>query len=170
MANGRNALLCPLPAARAERIGSHIDVRAVVVLMRKPGEITRGERLIQRDDALLRRGWILPAQQESNRLTRREATGEKVGGDSIHGISPQRNAYTGISREVEARRLPGFYGKAEGAYAASSSVGASSSSGDALAARSSLRIELTRISQMVCSEFVFLLSYFRLRSSPSTWI
>ena len=29
---------------------------------------------------------------------------------------------------------------------------------------------LTRISQMVCSEFDFLLSYFRLRSSPSTWI
>ena len=33
-----------------------------------------------------------------------------------------------------------------------------------------MRIEETRISQTRCLESVFLLSYFRLRSSPSSWI
>src|SRR5258708_30423023 len=78
-----------------------------------------------------------------------------------------------ILRGVSGERSPVFAGplsEGGGAYAASSSVASSSSSADALAARSSLRIEFTRISQMVCSEFVFLLSYLRLRSSPSTWI
>ena len=65
--------------------------------------------------------------------------------------------------------MPAFR-REEGAYAASSSVESSSSSAAALAARSSLRIEFTRISQMVSSVLVFLLSYLRLRSSPSTWI
>ena len=37
-------------------------------------------------------------------------------------------------------------------------------------ARSSFRIESTRISQMRCFVPVFLLSYSRLRNSPSTWI
>ena len=36
--------------------------------------------------------------------------------------------------------------------------------------RSSVRIEETRISQTRCLDSVFLLSYSRLRSSPSTWI
>src|SRR5208282_4010482 len=59
------------------------------------------------------------------------------------------------------------------AYAAVSSAGVSScsrSSGAAFSARSSLRIEATRISQTRCFLSVFLLSYSRLRSSPSTWI
>src|SRR2546430_12578514 len=59
------------------------------------------------------------------------------------------------------------------AYAAVSSWGTSScswSSGAAFSARSSFRIEATRISQTRCFVSVFLLSYSRLRSSPSTWI
>src|SRR6266404_2292686 len=59
------------------------------------------------------------------------------------------------------------------AYAAVSSWGVSScssSSGAAFSARSSFRIEATRISQTRRFESVFLLSYSRLRSSPSTWI
>src|SRR5208282_4251192 len=58
------------------------------------------------------------------------------------------------------------------AYAAVSSAGVSScsrSSGAAFSARSSFRIEATRISQTRCFVSVFLLSYSRLRSSPSTW-
>src|SRR5208282_2366251 len=62
------------------------------------------------------------------------------------------------------------------AYAAVSSAGLSSgsrsfswSSGAAFSARSSFRIEATRISQTRCFVSVFLLSYSRLRSSPSTW-
>ena len=78
------------------------------------------------------------------------------------------NGHAGHSSR-RARFRPGSPAIEEGGYAASSSV-ESSSSAAALAARSSFRIELTRISQMVCSEFVFLLSYLRLRSSPSTWI
>src|ERR1700676_5805328 len=39
-----------------------------------------------------------------------------------------------------------------------------------LSARSSFRIEAIRISQTRCFESVFLLSYSRLRSAPSTWI
>src|SRR5208283_6181778 len=59
------------------------------------------------------------------------------------------------------------------AYAAVSSWGDSScsrSSAAAFSARSSFRIEATRISQTRRFESVFLLSYSRLRSSPSTWI
>src|SRR6266404_8237797 len=59
------------------------------------------------------------------------------------------------------------------AYAAVSSWGVSScssSSGAAFSARSSFRIEATRISQTRCFDSFFLLSYSRLRSSPSTWI
>jgi hypothetical protein len=41
-----------LAAAGAKRIGSHVDVRAVVVLVSEPAEVTRCERLLQRDDAL----------------------------------------------------------------------------------------------------------------------
>src|SRR5450631_4068764 len=63
------------------------------------------------------------------------------------------------------------------AYAAVSFAGVSScsrsfswSSAAAFSARSSFRIEATRISQTRRFESVFLLSYSRLRSSPSTWI
>src|SRR6516164_5372950 len=61
----------------------------------------------------------------------------------------------------------------EGPQAATSSLEASScspSSGADFSARSSFRIESTLISQMRCFESVFLLSYSRLRNSPSTWI
>src|SRR5208282_2714418 len=58
-------------------------------------------------------------------------------------------------------------------YAAASPAGLSScsrSSGPAFSARSSFRIEATRTSQTRSFASVFLLSYSRLRSSPSTWI
>jgi hypothetical protein len=71
MANFRDAVLRPLAAARAKRIGSDVDVRAVVVLIAQPREIARRERLLQPDDALRRRRGLLLAE-ESNRLSWRK--------------------------------------------------------------------------------------------------
>jgi hypothetical protein len=47
VANFRDAVLRPLAAARAKRIGSDIDVRAVVVLIAQPREIAGREHLLQ---------------------------------------------------------------------------------------------------------------------------
>src|ERR1700761_5260316 len=84
MANGSDALFGALPAARAKRIGSHVDVCAVVVLMREPAEVTRRERLFERDHTLLGFRWALHAQQESDRRARSEAPSEKVFGNFVH--------------------------------------------------------------------------------------
>ncbi len=73
--NFRNAVLRPLAAAGAERIGSDIDVRAIVVLVAQPREIARRDGLLKRHDALHRRSWVLSAEQESNRLSWVEASG-----------------------------------------------------------------------------------------------
>ena len=97
MTNLRDAILRPLAAARAKRIGSDIDVRAVVVLIAQPSEITgRGGRL-QRHDALRRRRRTLLAEQESNRLS--------LGGSIGLGIR-MRSACSlrGVSQSLEARR------------------------------------------------------------------
>ena len=47
MADFGDAVLRPLSAARAKRIRSDIDVRAVVVLIAQPREIARRNRLLQ---------------------------------------------------------------------------------------------------------------------------
>ena len=60
MANRSDALFGPLPAAGAKRIGSHIDIRAVV---RSRARAIRGNEargLLQRHDSLLRLGWDSP--------------------------------------------------------------------------------------------------------------
>ncbi len=84
MANGCNAFFRPFPAAGLKWIGSDIDIGSCAVLIREPGAIARGERSLQRDDALCRNGWTLPAKQESYRLSRSEATAEKADGNFIH--------------------------------------------------------------------------------------
>ena len=101
---------------------------------------------------------LMLSSSKSGSIGRRNG---RINSKLIAGISQRWKP--GVSRASESEE--------EAAYAATSSgVNSSScSSGLAFSARSSLRIESTRISQMVCSEFVFLLSYFRLRSSPSTW-
>ena len=119
--------------------------------MREPAEVTRRERLLQRDDTLLRLWRALRAQQESNRLTRREATGEKVFGCFLHlATSCLRARCHGALAAEEARLDAGLFGyEEEGLCGLFLGERLRSSSAAALAARSSLRIELTRISQMV---------------------
>ena len=160
-----------LATASAERIGSDIDV----------GTVAGSRNEAKRDT-----GAKAPAQVSNDSLHRCRMT------DSPSGGAPQwfllgrkhrvRNScavcvfIAGVSQGWK----PGVYrapelmeGKA--AYAAASRLSwesTSCSSGLAFSARSSLRMELTRISQMVFfwAGFLptFLVSYSRLRSSPST--
>jgi hypothetical protein len=84
MTDRGDAILGASTAASEERIGCDVNVRSVVVFMSKPAQVTGRERTLQWHDALLCHGRALIAKQESNRVTRSEATGEKVCGDSIH--------------------------------------------------------------------------------------
>src|ERR1700761_7754953 len=79
-----DALFGALPAAIVKRIGSHVDVCAVVILMREPAEVTRRKRLFELAHTLLGFRWALHAQQESNRRARSEAPSEKVFGNFVH--------------------------------------------------------------------------------------
>src|SRR5271167_550868 len=90
MTNRGDAGFSALPAAGKQRIGSHINVRPVVVFIGKPAMITRRKRTLQRHDALLCRCRNFVAKQKSDRVTRREATTEKVTDDSIHGSTSIR--------------------------------------------------------------------------------
>src|ERR1700733_8802550 len=92
MANGCDALFCPLPAARTERIGSDIDVCASVVFVGEPAEISRRKRLFQPNDSLGRTFGVVPAEQESNGVSHGEATGEEIGGGLTHRYTSERNA------------------------------------------------------------------------------
>jgi hypothetical protein len=49
-----DALFGAFAAARAKRIGSHIDVRADRVLVREPAEVTRRKRMLQGSNSLKR--------------------------------------------------------------------------------------------------------------------
>jgi hypothetical protein len=92
MANGCDALFCPLPAAGSERIGSDIDVCASVVFVGEPTEISRRKYLFQPNDSLGRTFGVVPAEQESNAVAYSEATGEEVGGGLVHRYTSERNA------------------------------------------------------------------------------
>src|SRR5579862_3205435 len=92
MANGCDALFCPLPAARSERIGSDIDVCASVVFVGEPTEIIRRKRLFQPNDPLGRTFGVIASEQERNSVVRSEATGEEVGGGLVHRYTSERNA------------------------------------------------------------------------------
>src|SRR5579875_273958 len=166
MTDRSDALFRPLPAAGAERISSDVDVGSRAVRIGEPGLVTRFQNCLQEHNTLRHRARIIPAQEKCDSLSWLKATGKESLGEAVHGSTPRDHAGHSSSR---ARFSPGFRSSEGGAYAASSSV-ESSSSAAALAARSSFRIEFTRISQMVCSELVFLLSYLRLRNSPSTWM
>jgi hypothetical protein len=99
----KRCFLGAFPAARAERIGSDIDVRATVVLMGEPSEITWRKRLFQsrtiRCVVRVRRSrcgageqWCLPGS---------EATGQEVGGGLVH------RSFETSQLAMEARRQPG---------------------------------------------------------------
>jgi hypothetical protein len=74
--------------ARAQRIGSNIDVRTSMVLVSEPPKVGGRERLFQPDDPLCGPVGGFAAKQESNGLPRGEATGrvpdrpDDVGGAS----------------------------------------------------------------------------------------
>ena len=76
-----DALFGAFAAARAKRIGSHIDVRADGVFVRKPAEVTRRKRTLQGNDSLKNPGGILASKKQCDGLARCEATGEEIGGD-----------------------------------------------------------------------------------------
>jgi hypothetical protein len=57
-----DALFGAFAAARAKRIGSHIDVGADRVLMSEPAEVTRRKHTLQRDDSLKNPGRILASK------------------------------------------------------------------------------------------------------------
>src|ERR1700679_729608 len=75
MTNFGDAVLRPLAAARAERIGSDVDIRAVVILIAQPGEIAWRKHLLQPNDALRRRRRVLLAEEHCNGLSGKEASG-----------------------------------------------------------------------------------------------
>ena len=114
MPDGGDALLCALATAGAERIGSDVDVRAVVVLVSEPAEVTRCESLLQRDDTLDGLCRALRAKQESNRLTRSEATSEKVFCGLLHLNTSFASAIPRALAGEEARWLPGLFAVTEG--------------------------------------------------------
>ena len=58
-----DGLLGAFAAARAQRIGGHIDVRADGVLVREPAEVTRRKRTLQRDDSLKNPGGIFASKK-----------------------------------------------------------------------------------------------------------
>jgi hypothetical protein len=102
MANGCDAIFCPLSAAGVKRIGSDIDVCATVVFVGEPTEISRRKRLFQSNDPLGRTFGVVPAEQESNGVVHSEATGEEVSGGLIHRYTSERKA-------MEVRYWPGFH-------------------------------------------------------------
>ncbi len=57
-----DALFGAFAAAGANRIGSHIDVRANGVFVGEPAEVTRRKRTLQRDDSLKNSGGILASK------------------------------------------------------------------------------------------------------------
>src|SRR6266851_1583075 len=118
MTNTGDALFGALSAAWAKRIGSHVDVRAIAILMCEPGEIASRERLLQCNDTLLCLLRALRAQQESDGFARSEAPGEKIVGDLAHEHlligGGTANATLRVLAEKEARWLPGLFRKEEG--------------------------------------------------------
>jgi hypothetical protein len=75
MTNFRDAVLRPLAAAGAKRIGSNVDVRAVVVLVAQPREIARRDHLLKPDDTLRRRRGLFLAEENGDCLSWVEASG-----------------------------------------------------------------------------------------------
>src|SRR5208282_3489390 len=113
-----DALFGAFAAARAQRIGSHIDVRADRVLMSEPAEVTRRKRTLQGNNALKNPGRILASKKQRNRLARSEATGEEVGGNircilcpMLWHVSPRIRVRSGSvshhGRSREGRALRG---------------------------------------------------------------
>ncbi len=60
--------------------------------MREPGEVTRRKHALECNNSLLRRSGARSPNQESNRLTGSEATGEEVGGGFIHSLTSETEA------------------------------------------------------------------------------
>src|SRR6185437_7018034 len=89
---------------------------------------------------------ILSAEQDGYRLFGGETTSEKAGGNLTHSGTSCERERAGVFSRREARLSPGFCGK-EMAYAATSSsvISSNSSSAATRSARSSLRMEVTRI-------------------------
>src|ERR1700733_3909770 len=97
-----NALFVAFTAARAKRIGSHIDVRAGRVFVREPAEVTRRKRMFQGSNSLQRLVRRRPPDHKCNRFICSEATGEEIsgGGGSISSsmvrhVSPRIPARSG---------------------------------------------------------------------------
>jgi hypothetical protein len=113
-----DALFGAFAAARAQRIGGHIDVRADRVFVRKPAEVTRRKRTLQRNDSLKNPGRSLASKKQRNRLTWSEATGEEVGSDirrilcpMLWHVSPRIPARSGsVLRRGRSREGPGLHG------------------------------------------------------------
>src|ERR1700720_3834233 len=94
-----DALFGTFAAAGAQRIGGNIDVCPGGVLAREPAEVGWCESTLEGNDSLKRSGRRFTSEQKPDRLTRCEATGEEVGGDSSRAldsillhVAPRRRA------------------------------------------------------------------------------
>src|SRR5208282_1907227 len=83
-----DALLGAFAAATVQRIGGHIDVRTDRVFVRKPAEVTRRKRTLERNDSLENPGGILASKKQRDGLARCEATGEEIGGNTGSVVCP----------------------------------------------------------------------------------
>src|SRR5579875_3801169 len=105
VADGSDVLFRALPAARAEWIGSNVDVGSSMVLIDEPGLVARLQSRLQAHDALCYRAGIFPAQEKRNGLFWLKATDEESLGDAVHGSAPGGHAGHSSRR---ARFPPGF--------------------------------------------------------------
>ena len=74
--------------ARANRIGSYIDVGAGSIFVREPAQVARRERGLQFDDSLKGRPGNFTPQKQSDGLTRSERTSKEVGCSGGWILSP----------------------------------------------------------------------------------
>jgi len=118
VANGSDAILSTFPGAGEQRVRSHVNVRTAMVFMSEPATVTWRERTFQRNDALLCLCGALVAKQESDRVTRSEATVKKLLSCSIHldtsNPSCLRARCQGPLAAEEVRLNAGPFGQEEG--------------------------------------------------------